>query len=93
MRVTVHLYDRIRDALGLKRVETRLPPGADLQMLFDALANRYDSRFARLPDDEESPFGVNTLVLNGRRVAMPRDAGLALSDGDELHLIPPIGGG
>ena len=56
--------------------------------LFVDLASRYDPRFAALPDDEESPFGVNALILDGRRVALPRDANLALADGAELHLIP-----
>ena len=93
MRVVVHVYDRIRAALGTGRLVAELPSGATLAALFADLADRYDPRFAHLPDDEESPFGVNALVLNGRRVSMPRDAGIELSDGDELHLIPPIGGG
>ena len=91
--MTIHVYDRIRATLGKSRLDAELPPGATLEALFAQLAERYDPRFAALPDDEESPFGVNALVLNGRRVVMPRDAGLALADGDELHLIPPIGGG
>ena len=93
MRVTVHVYDRIRDSLGSGRLVAELPPGSDLAALFAELAERYDPRFAALPNDEDSPFGVNALVLNGRRVVMPRDARVALADGDELHLIPPIGGG
>ena len=93
MRATVHVYDRIRQALGTGRLEVELPEGATLADLFAELAERYDPRFAALPDDEESPFGVNALVLNARRVALPRDAELTLSDGAELHLIPPIGGG
>ncbi len=93
VRVTVHVYDRIRDALGAGRLAADLPDGADLGMLFAELATHYDPHFAELPNDEESPFGVNALVLNGRRVSMPRDASLRLADGDQLHLIPPIGGG
>lgn len=93
MRVRVHVYDRIRQALGTGRLEVELPAGATLADLFVDLAARYDPRFAALPDDEESPFGVNALILDGRRVALPRDAKLALADGAELHLIPPIGGG
>jgi molybdopterin converting factor small subunit len=93
VRVRVHVYDRIRQALGRGRLEVELPAGATLADLFADLAARYDPRFAALPDDEESPFGVNALILDGRRVALPRDANLALADGAELHLIPPIGGG
>ncbi len=92
-RVIVHVYDRMRDSLGTGTLVAELPPGADLGKLFAELAARYDPRFAALPNDENSPFGVNALVLNGRRVSMPREAALQLSDGDELHLIPPIGGG
>ena len=93
MRVTVHVYDRIRDSLGSGRLVAELPAGSDLATLFSELAERYDPRFAALPNDEDSPFGVNALVLNSRLVMMPRDARVALADGDELHLIPPIGGG
>ncbi|MBA2449440.1 MAG: MoaD/ThiS family protein [Chloroflexi bacterium] len=93
MRVTVHVYDRIRQTLGTRRIEVRLPESATLAALFAELAERYDPRFAALPDDEDSPFGVNALILDGRRVAMPRDADLELTNGAELHLIPPIGGG
>jgi len=93
MRVSLRVYDRIRETLGTGRLEAELPEGATLAALFMHLGERYDPRFAALPDDEESPFGVNALILDGRRVALPRDADLELADGAELHLIPPIGGG
>ena len=93
MHVTVHVYDRIRQTLGTGRLEVDLPEPATLAVLFAELGERYDPRFAALPDDEDSPFGVNALVLDGHRVAMPRDGDLELADGAELHLIPPIGGG
>lgn len=93
MKVTLHLYDELRDLLGQRRLVVSLPAGATLGDLFAQLAREVDPRFAALPNDDRSPFGVNVLVLEGRRIELPRDAGRPLRDGDELHLIPPIAGG
>jgi molybdopterin converting factor small subunit len=92
VRVSVCVYDHIRDELGRGRLVLELPVGSTVGQLFERLAAEYPL-FRQLTDDDSSLYGVNLLVLDGKRLAFPRDTAQALEDNAELHLIPPITGG
>jgi molybdopterin converting factor small subunit len=93
VRVTVHVYDHIRDELKQKQLRVVLPSGATLGELFRQLAAEVHPLFGQLADDDTSLYGVNLLVLDGERLSFPRDLDRRPRDGAELHLIPPIVGG
>lgn len=92
LRISVCVYDHIRDELGRGRLLVELPVGSTVGQLFERLAAEYPL-FRQLTDDDSSLYGVNLLVLDGERLAFPRDTARALEDNAELHLIPPITGG
>ena len=93
MRVVVHVYDHIRDALGQGRLEVELSAGTTVRHLFEHLAAEAHPLFGQLVDDDSSLYGVNLLVLDGDRLSFPRDLDRSLAPNSHLHLIPPITGG
>jgi molybdopterin converting factor small subunit len=62
----------------LRRLEVELPAGSTLADLL-----------ARLELEVDSQQDAILLVINGRQA----EAGQALADGDEVHLIPALSGG
>ena len=93
MRVTVNVYDHIREALGRGRLEVELPAGSRVKDLFQYLAAETHPLFGQLGDDDSSLYGVNLLILDGDRLSFPGDLARPLSADAQLHLIPPITGG
>jgi len=82
LTVSVRLFAMLREAAGSDRLELELPAGATVADALDAVA--------REPGLEEL---VRRLPV---RAALNReyvDAATALSDGDEVALIPPVSGG
>ena len=83
MNVTVRFFASLREAAGTEQEQVNLPPGASVQMLLQALVDRYSSMGAQL-----GARGVRFAV--NRCYAQPD---VELKDGDEVALVPPVGGG
>ncbi|MFN8547571.1 MAG: MoaD/ThiS family protein [Candidatus Eisenbacteria bacterium] len=81
MRVTVLLFSQMRIQAERDAVELELPEGAHLERALSAF-------YARHP--ELRSFAPSCLVAVGLEYA-PAD--LALKDGDEISIIPPVSGG
>ncbi|MBX5491795.1 MAG: MoaD/ThiS family protein [Chloroflexi bacterium] len=92
-RVTVHVFDEIRERLGRKAVTVVLPAPATLGVLLHTLATEVDPLFAELGPTEAAPYAVHAVLVNGRRLQLDRDEATPLADGDQVYLIPPIAGG
>lgn len=86
LHVTLHLFSHLRFIAGQKELGLDLPEGATLGQALEALVARYPE--ARPVVYTGSGLGVR-LALNGRG-AHPDQA---LSDGDEVAIFPPVGGG
>ncbi len=80
MPITVRLFASLREHVAQDRLETDLAPGETVGQLFD-----------RLFPDRPSPDWPGPLMFAVNRDYVP--AGHALSDGDEVAFIPPLGGG
>jgi molybdopterin converting factor subunit 1 len=81
MTVRVRLFAILKDRAGVEQAELELPDGASVGDAVDAVARRYASL---------SPLLARTAAAVNRAYARRDDA---LSDGDELALIPPVSGG
>ncbi|MBM4429481.1 MAG: MoaD/ThiS family protein [Chloroflexi bacterium] len=81
MKVTVRLFAAPREALGTGTVEQELPSGSTLQDLLDALLERFPTLRPYAP--------VCHFALNRCHTTCDPE----LHDGDEVALIPPVGGG
>lgn len=77
--IRVRLFAALRDEAGSAVVEAE---GATAGEVADALAERYGERFARIAS-------AGQVVVNGERAT--RDT--AVTEGDELALLPPVSGG
>lgn len=73
-------FARLRELLGSSR-DVDLPPGATVATLWSVLASTCDA----LPELAES-----TRIARNGRVVNPAEA---LAEGDEIALLPPVGGG
>jgi molybdopterin synthase catalytic subunit/molybdopterin converting factor small subunit len=81
VRVQVLFFGMLKDITGLTRVDLEMVPGSQLQSVYD----HYAARFPRLAGLSSS------IVMAQNRQFAPRTA--ALSDGDEIALLPPVSGG
>jgi molybdopterin converting factor subunit 1 len=81
MKVQVKLFAALREATGTAQMELDLPPQAKVQDLVDALVRQYPALRSRL-------VFVHAAV-NRKYVSMQAE----LRDGDEVALLPPVGGG
>ena len=93
VEVSVRVFGILRTRTGQARIDLRLELGTTLEGLLRHLAEAHNEGFL---DPVVRPAGerlISTLILNGRRLQLPRDLQLQLSTGDELYLIPPIAGG
>ena len=79
MRIKVRLFAALRALVGETEVEVDVSDGASVSDVVDALAARH----AGLGDHRFA------MALNQRYA----DAAAAVSDGDEVALIPPVSGG
>jgi molybdopterin converting factor small subunit len=81
VKVTVVPFARLRELLGYARSPLELPEAASIDDAWDALALAVPS-IVQLRDSTR-------VACNG----VLAERGCALRDGDELSLLPPVGGG
>ena len=81
MKVQVRLFAALREVTGMAQVVQELPAGAGVQDLMDALAKQYPALRPQL--------GAVRAAINRRYASLQAE----LRDGDEIALVPPVGGG
>jgi molybdopterin synthase catalytic subunit len=81
LEVQVKLFASLREAVGQEEVTLRLPPGASTGDLLDLLGARYPALAAQR---RSLAVAVNMELCRPGRL---------LQAGDEVALLPPVGGG
>lgn len=82
MKVRVLAFARVRELLGGGSHDLQIEGGATVADVWDILANRHS---------ELVELAASTRIArNGRIIS---DPGERIEDGDELSLLPPVGGG
>ncbi len=79
--IGVRLFAALREALGGDRLTLRVPDGATVEGLLDRLVAEHPALETYRPHLQ---VAVNRTIVGG---------GAALHDGDEVALLPPVGGG
>lgn len=82
MKITVLAFARVRELVGGSSHELQVADGATVGDVWDALASRYEDLV---------PLTASTRIARNGRVVM--DSAERVQDGDELSLLPPVGGG
>lgn len=80
-RHRVRLFGPAREAVGADEVDLALPSGSSAAAALAALAGAHPAVAALLP---RSRVAVNLQYV---------DAGTPLAPGDEIAILPPVGGG
>jgi MoaD family protein len=81
VKVQVRLFAALREATGTAQVEQELSPQAKVRDLLDSLVRQYPALRPRL--------AFVHAAVNRQYVSMQAE----LRDGDEVALLPPVGGG
>jgi molybdopterin converting factor small subunit len=81
VRVRVVAFARLRELLGGPSHDVELPQGASAQDVWNSLLSRCNG-IAELAE--------STRIARNGRIVMRTEL---LSDGDEVALLPPVGGG
>ena len=81
MELTVHLFGPAREAAGTRRATVAVDPPVTAAAVIAALSNAFPGMAALL---SRSRVAVNHAYV---------DAGASVSAGDEIAVIPPVGGG
>ncbi len=81
MKVQVRLFAALREVAGTAHVDQELALGATVQDLMDSLAKRYPALRPQM--------GAVRAAVNRQYAPVESE----LHDGDEVALVPPVGGG
>lgn len=81
LRVTVLAFARLRELLGSATFELELESGARVCDVWNAVLDRCGAL---------APLEGSTRLAKNGRIASPDEA---IEDGDEIALLPPVGGG
>ncbi|MCD5407914.1 MoaD/ThiS family protein [Candidatus Bipolaricaulota bacterium] len=93
MRVKVNLYFPFRRELPPGDIVLELPEGANAGDAVAALVDRFPLLRDKLYDSRGSLKRLVSALVNGTSVQFLQGFSTPLSDGDELTLLPPVGGG
>jgi MoaD family protein len=87
LKIQVSYFGHIRTSAGVKTDSIELAKGSSLDSLLDIVCRKRDIR--------EQIFGQSSvnLLVNGRNVKFLGGMETVLSDGDEVSIFPPTGGG
>jgi len=91
--VTVRVGEPLRRALGRTRLELSLMPGATLADLLEHLAATYPDFSRRYRGDDLGHPYPYRLFVNRQAVSTAEAASRTLADGDQVHILIPVGGG
>ncbi len=92
MQVQVRSFARIREAIGGDLI-VEVPDGAPLARLLAVVGDVSEEAQNALFEENGELKGYVILMRNGKRVRRTEIDALALADGDEIALFPPVAGG
>ncbi|MCS7216594.1 MAG: MoaD/ThiS family protein [Candidatus Bipolaricaulota bacterium] len=93
MRVKVSLYFPFREEIPENPLVLELPEGAEAAQAVAALVARYPSLRPRFYDAQGQIHRHISALVNGVSIQYRRGWATPLAEGDEVVLLPPVGGG
>lgn len=93
MKVRVSLYFPFREELPENPVELELPEGAVASQVVEALVARFPALRPRFYDAQGQIHRHISALVNGVSIQYKKGWSTPISEGDEIVLLPPVGGG
>ena len=92
-RVRTRYFAMLREDTGVREEELELPEGSTLTDFIEFLVEKYEG-LRRVLFDEKGEFREGFMVAhNAETVPRIKLGSRKLKDGDEIVILPPIGGG
>jgi molybdopterin synthase sulfur carrier subunit len=95
MKITVKFFASLREISGRKEEVINLDDGSLVKDLIKILSDKYGPEFKYYVYDEEKDSLKQDIqfLLNGRNVLTLNGLKTRLQDGDQIAILPPVGGG
>lgn len=92
--VRVKFFTTLREMVGKKEEHMQLSDPATLEALLEQLSKKYGEAFEAYVYDEEGKMrGQLQVLVNGKSVSGEPRMKTKLHEGDEIAILPPVGGG
>lgn len=94
LKVTVKFFTTLREVTGKKEEQIEFSRSTTLESLLKKLSQKYGKEFNDYVYDELSNVrGHLQFLINGQSAALQRGKRTPLKDGDQVTILPPVGGG
>jgi len=94
LKVTVRFFTTLREITGHKEENIELSETAAVNLLLKQLSSKYGKEFDDYMFDELGDVhGHLQILINGQSVATMRGLKTKLKEGDQVAILPPVGGG
>jgi molybdopterin synthase sulfur carrier subunit len=97
LHVSVRFFTSLREAVGKKEEPLEFSEGekVTVEVVLETLAQRYGKRFVEYVYDAKTGEvrGFIQFLVNGKSASSMNGLQTALTDGDVLAILPPVGGG
>ena len=95
INITIRTIIGLKKILGQDTIEFPLPEGTTVKSLVDLMVAKWGARLASFFSDVERnrPLPKIRILVNGRDIGFLNGMETELRDGDEVLLLPLVGGG
>ncbi len=92
--VKIKFFTTLREIVGKKEEQIQLPTPAYLETLLEQLSKEHGKDFVNYVYDETGKMRSHLQVLiNGKSASTEKGMKTPLNEGDEIAILPPVGGG
>ena len=93
--ITIRTIIGLKEILGTEVIELPVPEETTIKSLLALMVNKWGARLAPYLSDAEDdrPLPKIRIAVNGRDIGFLQGMETALGDGDEVLLLPLVGGG
>jgi len=93
-KVTVKFFTTLREITGKKEEQIEFSKTATVESLLEQLSKKYGKEFNDYVYDElGNVHGHLHFLINGKSITALREFKIRLKEGDQVAILPPVGGG
>ena len=95
INITIHTIIGLKEILGKEVIEFPIPEGTTVKSLAALMVAQWGGRLAPYFSDAEDdrPLPKIRIAINGRDIGFLKGMETELRDGDEVLMLPLVGGG